>query len=327
MHIQMTKALGTTPTDGQPITRQWATSDVRRVSRDRRNVYVKRYLPQPDLGCTPEVIRRRLEREIDLFQRMQAHPSLYPHLGIPKLIEADAERGVVVTEEVAGRAVQNLVLGSWGQRSGRECMRALYLAGKWLRWFQSLPVRPGDEVRFTEGEPIDLVEYCDVRLERVRKWGYGWPDQRTRERIKQAIAALVERAPAQQKRLVWCHADYAPGNIMWDGAVLTPIDFGMSHLDYPLADVTYFVHRLEMLPIYFPWRRWPIAGWRRAILRGYRWAQGEDSAMYRAMMIRHLHCRLATYVRRPRVGMRQRLHNPWVLYCVRRKLLRMVSSA
>ena len=94
------------------------------------------------------------------------------------------------------------------------------------------------------------------------------------------------------RRRVWCHSDYGPYNIIWDHRTLTPIDFAGAGLDVPLADVTYLIHRLEMLPLRYPWRRWPLVRWRRACLRGYGMPKAESSPVYRALMARFLLSRL-----------------------------------
>jgi hypothetical protein len=241
-------------------------------------------------------------------------------------VHGDAGSGSLITEEAPGDPLGESVLGRFRRSVDRECLTALYLAGKWLRWFQSLSVKPGDEVSLTDDDPEDLVEYCDIRMQKILELGYGWPSDATRRKIRHELARLIRRSPEEDLRRVWCHADYGPQNVLWDGQTLTPLDFGTVHLGHPLLDVTYFIHRLEMLRIYFPWRRWPVGAWKRAILRGYGRPDAERSPMYQAMMIRHLHCRLKTYVRRPPLNLKQRIHNAWTRGCVRTRMLRLVSK-
>jgi hypothetical protein len=135
----------------------------------------------------------------------------------------------------------------------------------------------------------------------------------------------VERVPTGDQEPVWCHHDYCAGNMIWNGRTLTVIDFGMAGPGVPLLDVTYFIHRIAMLRIYVPWKRWPVGAWTRAFLRGYGRPEAAASPMYQALMIRHLLCRLLTYVHKPPHGLKQRLHNPWVRRCVRTTLLRHLS--
>ena len=225
-----------------------------------------------------------------------------------------------------GRELATAILGKFRTTVDRECLNALYLVGKWLRRFQTLPVMPKDEETFTEDDPTDLVEYCDIRMRRVLELGYGWPTDTVRRKIGRCLTTLLEQASEQDRRRVWSHGDYGPQNILWDGRLLTPIDFNTAKLSYPLQDVTYFIHRLEMFRIYCPWRRWPLGAWRRVILQGYGRPDAEQSPMYRAMMIRHLHCRLNTYVQRRVTKLKQRIHNAWTRQRVRARLLRLISQ-
>ena len=297
-------------------------STVSRLVRDDQVVYVKQYI-EGDWGCGRKVIEARTAREAEVADRLAMSRELRGRLGTVRIVSADPDRATLTTEAVPGKPLQERLAGNL--RRNTECLRAVYLAGKWLRVFQKLPILPGDETRIGEHDPEDLVAYCDVRLKKVRSLGYKWLTEDIRGRVLETVGQLVAGSPQGDQRRVWCHHDYAPGNVLWDGTTLTGIDFAMAGLDVPLVDATYFIHRLEMLPIYRPWKRWPIAAWKRAFLRGYGRPDAEASPMYEALMIRHLLCRLQTYVRRPPENLKQRLHNKWVRRCVREKLLRQLS--
>jgi hypothetical protein len=308
------------------IVRRWATSDVVRRTIGDRAVYIKQY-HQSAPGMTPEIIRLRTGREMEVMRRLAGSGLLTGRLGLVRLVDGDPAAGRLVTEEAPGRTLHDFIIGDFRRSVDRECLSALFLAGRWLRRLQQLAVQPGDEVRFSATDPPDIVEYCDLRIRKVLELGYGWPCERDRARIRGALLRLIEAASSEDSRFVWTHGDYGPQNILWDGSTITPLDFNTALLEYPLHDITYFIHRLEMLAVYFPWRRWPLAAWRRALLRGYGRPDAERSPMYRALMIRHLHCRLQTYVRRPPGTVKQRAHTAYVRQRVRWRLLREVRSA
>ena len=125
---------------------------------------------------------------------------------------------------------------------------------------------------------------------------------------------------------VWVHADYSPCNLMWDGRVLTPIDFAMVRAGTPLEDATYLIHRIEMQRIYRPWLRLPGAAIRQAILRGLGVRTADQSAAYQMLMLKHQICRLHTYSRRPAKSLKQSLHDRWVRTMLRRRLLQAVKN-
>ena len=204
----------------------------------------------------------------------------------------------------------------------------MYLAGYWLHRFQELAIaRHEGQPIVSTLDPESLDAYCRIRLHSLRDYGYRWPNATEFTRIIERVAQLEDAALPRDRHRVWAHADFAPGNIIWNGTKLTVIDLAMAHADRPLLDVTYFIHRLEMLRVYRPWKRWPIEFWKRAFLRGYGRPDAESSPMYRALMIRHLICRLHTYVRRPPRDLKQKLHDKWVRAVLRRKLLRMSADA
>jgi len=297
------------------------SSAIARTVRNGRAVYVKRYT-EGDWGATAEVVRQRAQREVELVARIQQSTLFGGRLGVVQVVSADPEQATLTTAEVPGDTLEAVVRRRT-QNLKRDGLQAMYLAGRWLKQFQMLTVDDAEREPISELDPSDLVEYCSIRLERMGDNGHQPLPSRLCTRILTRVRGFVdETADDAEKRLVWSHADYAPGNIIWDGHTLTPIDFAMAHADRPLLDVTYFIHRLEMQRVYRPWKRWPVEVWTRAFLRGYGRPDAEQSPMYQALMIRHLICRLHTYVRRPPRDWKQRLHDKWVRRVLRNRLER-----
>ena len=83
-------------------------------------------------------------------------------------------------------------------------------------------------VELSEKDPSSMVEYCDVRLSSLKDYGFSWPNPETRQSILDCINQLVSEFDFSEERVL-VHADYAPGNLIWGGGVLTPIDFAMVH--------------------------------------------------------------------------------------------------
>ena len=289
-----------------------------------KTVYIKRFdetmAPKANAGRPAQ---NRCTREIDIINRLVEITGLGGQLGQVALVDGRPEDGLLVTEEVPGLPLSEHVRG-WRQDPSRLC-EAMDLAGRWIRLFQGLSKQTGDTRRLGRISPIDLVEYCDIRIRGIQDHGYRWATPARRRRILEVLRDLTERS--QDEALVWSHGDYAPNNMIWDGQVLTPIDFAMANLDRPLKDVSYFIHRLEMMPVYVPWRRWPTSRWTQAFLNGYGRPDAQRSPIYHALAIRHLLCRLQTYVERPPRNARQRAHNVWVRHQVRRRLLEQVVHA
>ncbi|HEX6983887.1 MAG TPA: aminoglycoside phosphotransferase family protein [Planctomycetaceae bacterium] len=296
-------------------------SVVAREKRAQGTVYVKHYLPGP-FRAEDSVLEKRCAREADVIRRLPDVPHLRGRLGRLELVEHEPARLRLVTKEAAGVALQQALVGSRPDRRP-GIAKALILAGRWIRAFQELPVARGDDSPIGDIDPPDLLDYCDIRLRNLRERGYRWLNEARRSEILAAVARLRGEADEDDRRRVWSHRDYHPGNVLWDGKAVTAIDFAMAGLDVPLADVTYFIHRLEMQRVYRPWRRRPTRRWKRAFLRGYGRPDAESAAMYRLLMIRHLICRLLTYATRPPRDSVQHAHNIYVRAVVRSKLMRL----
>lgn len=305
---------------------QRPSSTVIRMQEQGRTLYAKRYIERPDEGVTDEINRARAAREAELLLRLDKSDLFGGDLGVLKLVSSDASAASLVTEEVPGNNLQDYLWESVYNGDQSSFLRGLNAAGRWLRQFQSLPIRPEDRTRFGDREPYDLIENCTIRLETIKDCGYPWPTTAVRERLVARLAELIDSAEEGDRGFVWSHCDYGPWNILWDGRRLTPLDFYACRTDFPLVDVTYFIHRLEMQSVYFPWRRLPVKDWKQAFLKGYGRPDADRSPMYHALMIRQHVCRLLTYVRRPMINLKQQIHNRWVRRAVRARLNRLITD-
>lgn len=297
-------------------------STIERDVIDVRGVYIKNYLPGGSYQ-TPEEIRTQLRREVDLVSQIAHLPGLGGRLGVLRIVEYDIAALRMVTEEAPGRELQDTLCTADRGTRRHSCAKALFLACKWIRVFQTLPIDSRAIVAEPE-QPIDLVEFCDQRLATLKRQGYRWASSAMRERILRFVRDRVAVTPAELRREVWCHEDFGPFNILWDGNVLTPIDFSACRPDLPLLDVTHLIHRLEMLPIQFPWTCWPVAMWKQACLRGYGLPHAERLPIYDALMVRHLLARLKKSLLYQPKNLRQKYHNLWCRNRVRVVLSRLV---
>lgn len=299
---------------------------MRREVRDGVAVYVKQSRPQDWEGDARQ-LQQKTAREADVLRRIEECGQFCGRLGMTPLVASQPEEAVIVTREAPGKPLQEYLLTSYRRAPGIECAQALLLTGRWLRTFQTIPICEQDTVVISDQSPDCLVEYCAIRVHKLASLGYRGLDRDAQKRLLQVIEDCVERSLPEDRTRVLCHGDYGAFNVLWDTHVLTAIDFTQVRAGLPLSDVTYFLHRLELLPIYFPWKRWPIDLWERAFLKGYGRPNAAQSPMYRAMMLRHLLCRLQTYVRRPRRGIKDRIHTPWVIHQLTRRLRREIEAA
>ncbi len=298
------------------------SSKIQRVVRGGDAIYEKQYVTNEwddDIG----LIRQRARREIELIRLLACSDLFGERLGVVRIAGSNPQAATLATHEIAGMSLGQFI------HEGNNVETNLtpwFLAGRWLRQFQTLNLEDFADETISKRDPTDIVDYCELRLRSLADYGYQWPNDSTRNELLQTIEELRNRAEQAETKPVWVHADYAPGNLMWDARVLTPIDFAMVRLGTPLDDATYLIHRLEMHKIYRPWLRLPVAAIRRAILRGLGRPTAEQSAAYQMLMIKHKICRLHTYARRPPNSLKQSLHDRWVRAILRRQLQRAVTA-
>ncbi len=287
-------------------------------------VYVKHCLP----GCryeTPELVRSQLEREVALLDHLATQSDFGSRLGLVQVLDHDAASSRLTTSAVPGQLLTDVLhTASTAARRGR-CTRAVLLAGSWSRALQRAPLEIATHPH-TPSNPQDLVTHCELRLEAVRDAGYAWPDAEQKDRLLGWLREQLKATPAKLRARVWCHGDFGPYNLMWDDRKLTPIDFSSSAADLPLADVTYLIHRLQMLPLRFPWRAWPIGLWTRACLRGYGLPEAQQLPIYRVLMVRHLLSRLKKLVQREPESRGQAVFHRWSRRWVRMRLRQLVET-
>jgi len=298
------------------------SSQIQRIVRDGRAVFEKKYITN-DWDDDATLIRARAQREVDLLHQISKDKQFGHRLGIVRVAAADPTAATISTYEIAG-----ISLGQFIHEGDNVATNLIpwFLAGRWLRQFQSLRISDEMPDIVSRRDPTDIVDYCDFRLRSFAECGYSWPTETARKALLQTIETLRDRREDAETTRVWVHADYAPGNLMWDGHMLTPIDFAMVRTGTPLDDATYLIHRLEMQKIYRPWLRLPVSAIRRAILRGLGRPAADQSAAYQMLMIKHQICRYHTYARRPAKNFKQALHDRWVRSVLLRQLQQITKA-
>ncbi len=292
------------------------SSQIRRIVRDGEAIFEKRYIAN-DWDDNEQIIKQRVRCESEVLRRLDQSRLMQGRLGLVRVAASDPDTASIATHEVPGVSLDEFIL------RGRDKHRNLLpwlMAGRWLRRFQQLPIDQQLVAPRSDRDPEDIVAYCDLRLRSLADYGYRWPSDSTRQAILDFVANCRRECSESELRPVWVHADFAPGNLMWDGRTLTPLDFAMVTSGNRLADVTYLIHRVEMQKVYRPWLNLPTGAIRTAVLRGFGDGAATHSPLYRMMMIKHLICRLHTYVRRPARGLKQSAHDRWVRTVVRQRI-------
>jgi Phosphotransferase enzyme family len=297
---------------------------VRRELRGNHYVYVKQYATD-NWDATQQVISQRLKMEVAALHQLSQQPHWPRRLGRIQVEDVDIGQGIITTSEVQGISLEDWVR-NFKRCQYRESLGLFYLAGSWLRHFQQMKFKDDDFSSVGDKNPTDLCEYLSIRLNALKACQYRGLTEKQYAALLERTSALSKSMAPNDKRLVICHNDYSPGNIISDGYSVTPIDFQMTAWGTPLQDVAYFLHRLEMTRLFRPWLIRPWKRWRHSFVRGYGHNDLERTPLYEALTIRLLVLRLLTYSVAKPVNKLQAVHNQWVLAAVRHKLLKLMAS-
>lgn len=292
------------------------SSQIQRIVQGDSVVYKKHYVTNDwddDFG----IIKQRAKRELELLKQISESPHFGGRHGVVRVADFDSEVAMISTFEIPGISVGQYILK--GQDASTN-LAPWYLAGSWLNRLHNVPLPANVPETRSKRDPLDLVDYCHLRLKTLSEYGYRWPSHRLQDKLLGKIEDLQRDCTPLSTESVWVHADYAPGNLIWDGRVLTPIDFSMARVGNQLDDATYLIHRAEMHRVYRPWLRLPVDSIRRAVLRGLGKPNADRSPLYQTLMIKHRICRLHTYVRRPGHSLKQKLHDHYVRTVLKRQL-------
>jgi hypothetical protein len=230
-------------------------------------VYAKIFTPRTKSYNNSEKYLTRLDVEFEIGQRLHTKLSQENDFTIVKPVTRYPEFLAIVSEEAPGESLANVIAREAKlyptagklEQLAKHCWRA----GSALAAIQK---NTAEVSRF---DPTELVEYVDVRLQRLlasRQVPFSSAD---RQQIIKFLKSAIPMIPAEQLGLCGTHGDYAPFNVLASPEKITVADFTMFKAGSVYNDVTYFYHRLEGYlhkPFYRPQT---IRHLQQAFLNGY----------------------------------------------------------
>jgi len=214
-------------------------------------VYLKRVR---DDGIGKDAARRRVLVEYQILTQLFAHFQTHQTWGVARPIAVFPDELAIVTEEVRGIALTDLI--------GRSAKRHMFgyrqpvlekycvLAGTWLREFQSFTTRRNGEFNIQ-----GLMQYCDQRLDTLIAYRRAGIDDRFKAQFRRYLNKKHEQSRRKPDIIVGRHNDFSPHNIIVEGDRISVIDFGFFDHDSYLYDVCKFWFQLECMktsPLFRP---------------------------------------------------------------------------
>jgi hypothetical protein len=221
--------------------------------------------PQADKATLCSLLRT----EFEILQRLEVLPTtttdhgtvtpLALYADIPSIVTVDAQ-GTTLRHAYARRA---RVFSRLGSR--RSLLSLARLAGRWLAAFQT-------QTSVGQGEfPVDeLLQYCQTRLDRIRKHHSGTLSDEQVERLTFRARALAQSLALDTLRITGRHNDFASHNIIArpDGSIRV-LDFQSFDHGPEAFDACNFWFELEMLKFDPTYSAELLAGMQQEFLRSY----------------------------------------------------------
>ncbi len=205
-------------------------------------VFVK--LPH-DTGPKYESFAKRLRQEFEVTERVHSAFPASPELQTVVPAGFVEEVNGLVTWEIHGRSLQDMINGELRFRIGAPTPRLLRfceLAGQWLHQFHSLDLANEGELR----DP--LTNYFQWRLETLERTAGSRVPRALVAALSGKLQSLLNQAlEGPDGRAILCHNDFSPHNIIANRNQICVLDFSFAGSGLRAFDVACFWHKLEDL--------------------------------------------------------------------------------
>jgi aminoglycoside phosphotransferase (APT) family kinase protein len=242
-------------------------------------VYVKILAPKAKSSPNPEKYIARLAAEFDAGQRLYAAFRHEKEFAVIKPVAYYPEFLAIVSEEAPGESLAHLIAREGRLWPAAEKMEGL--AKHCRRAGQALAAMQTATPETAKFNPAELIEYIDVRLQRLLASEQTPFSSADRRQILKFLESAIPAIPSEQLTACGTHGDYAPFNLLAAPEKITVADLTMFKTGSAYNDLTYFYHRLEGYlhkPIY---RRQTIRHLQNAFLGGYVEAMGKKKQHWR----------------------------------------------
>lgn len=192
------------------------------------------------------MIIQRLKREFQLAERVKSSFAATTQLEVVSPAGYINEINGFLTWEVQGDCLQDIInrklrFQYWQEIT--ELERLSNLSGQWLHRFHSMDIID-NHFKLSE----DISEYCNGRLDALVKIKNSRISKELSQTLKNRIAEWINQSlSAPDVKIVMCHNDFSPHNIVVTDKGICVLDFSYSTPGLPAFDLACFWHKIEDL--------------------------------------------------------------------------------
>jgi len=149
-------------------------------------------------------------------------------------------------------------------KKNKKFIHVINLCRQWLFKFHAIDSIDNYEAKTFKKSEINKLEFIKNRsLKNIEKENYA-----ELLLMYEKASDLLESLEVSVCDFSYKHNDYAPWNIMFDGEKITVYDFADIKIDYKYYDLMYFIHSIEKLFRYYPFKNSVISTVKSEMTKG-----------------------------------------------------------
>ncbi len=291
-------------------------------SDESERIYYLKYYQREANKNKPEVV----ERDFNTTQFWNDHFKDHKEFNVIKPVYYDKQKFILISEESKGQNLSQLI-NTYGQffpslNAQKKLLNMLALVGKWLRYFQSIPI----EGQYEELGLDYFLDYVEIRLTRLvdnKKVAFD-------STLKKQVIAFIERQWAKKADadLQYCyiHSDLSLSNVLIYKDSITVLDFNEKETGLIYKDLTRLYHQLHLLyhkPVY---PRRLIKNLKTAFLRGYGNEEIHNHPLFKMYQMIHIINHLGKTARYWEHDFIENIYNRWMVRNTLKELHKLVAK-
>ncbi len=228
----------------------------------------------------------RIQQEAQVTQLFFLHFQVLSSFGVPKVVAFFPEEMAVVTKEIPGRRLLDVLreeaIGFPSSKVREELCTHLRLIGGWLAEFQRVALGQSSDL---DNPSQHIVPYVMIRLEKLIRTGKI--TESFVQRICDFLHHHMEACPPGSERACQVHGDLSLSNVFITPGYVGVLDFAMSNVSNVYEDLSYFYQRLDNLRVNPLFRSSTLCALQQAFLEGYGNPSVVNHHLFQAYQVRH----------------------------------------
>ncbi len=293
-----------------------------KFSDSNSGVYYLKYYQREANKNKPEVV----ERDFNTTQFWNDHFKDHKEFNVIKPVYYNAEKYILISEESKGQNLSQLI-NKYGQlfpseNAQKKLTDMLALVGRWLRYFQSIPI----EGQYEKLGLDYFLDYVEIRLNRLVENDKVAFDAPLKERVIAFMKRQWEQTTTDDLKYSYIHSDLSLSNVLIHKDSITVLDFNEKETGLIYKDLTRLYHQLHLLyhkPVY---PRHLIKDLKTAFLRGYGNEETQNHPLFKMYQMVHIINHLGKTARYWEHDFIENLYNRWMVRNTLKELNKLVAK-